>query len=396
MRHLLLGLLSTATFVFFCQGEAEEPSSPTATTQAPFQAFTGKITRNKVRIRLQPSLDGKILRELNKDDMVVALGETEEFYVIAPPSDLKGYIFRTFVLDETVEGKHVNVRLAPDLEAPVLVQLNSGDRIRGVISSSNNKWLEIAPPEGTKLYISKDYVEKVGDVHFLSSFEKRKREATDLINQAEAQTQEELAKAFENIHMDEVQGTLNKLIHQYTDFPHYSARAKELLNHAQETYLEKKLAYLEARAQAQMQVPQAAEPQAASEPIKEPAPQSAHPKPIPRLDAINAQAAVWLPVETALYQEWAKQNNGSPDQYYDQQKRQAVVLKGVIEPYIRSLRNKPGDYLLISKNTRLPMAYLYSTKVDLQGRIGREVTLMAVPRPNNQFAHPAYFVLTAE
>jgi len=395
MRHTLLSLLSTAAVIFFCPGGAEEAVAPPPIANKPaplFEAFTGKISRNKVRIRLQPSLDGKILRELNKDDMVVVQGETDDFYVIAPPADLKGYIFRTFVLDDTVEGKHVNVRLSPDLEAPVLVQLNSGDKVHGSISPSNNKWLEIDPPAGTKLYISKDYVEKIGDAQHLSNTERRKKEVFGLLNEAEVASREELNKSFENIHVEPIVATLNKIINNYSDFPSQVGQAKELLNQLHEIYLEKKLAYLEAKAQAQQ--PAAT---ASATPIETPVPEKVRESlPIPRLDAINAQAAAWIPVETALYQEWAQNTNGSPDQYYDQQKRQAVVLKGVIEPYIRALRNKPGDYLLISKNTRLPMAYLYSTKVDLQARIGKEVTVMAVPRPNNQFAHPAYFVLTAE
>lgn len=384
MRYTLLGLFSMGAVFISIGGIAEESNPPqTLNSQTPFHSFTGKVTRNKVRIRLQPSLEGKILKELNREDMVVVVGETDDFYVIAPPADLKGYVFRTFVLDDIIEGKHVNVRISPDLEAPILVQLNSGDKVNGTISGSNSKWLEIAPPPSTKLYISKDYVEKIGDANYYSNSERRKREAAELLSQVEAESQEELGKAFENIRVDGLMTTLYKIINQYSDFPQYASRAKELLNQTQETYLEKKLAYLEAKAQAQQPT------QIASEKAKEAVP-------IYNLDAINAQAAVWLPLETNLYQEWARETNGSPEQYYEQQKRQAVVLRGVIEPYPRALRNKPGDYLLISKNTRLPMAYLYSTKVDLHARKGKEVTLLAVPRPNNQFAHPAYFVLTVE
>jgi hypothetical protein len=43
----------------------------------------------------------------------------------------------------------------------------------------------------------------------------------------------------------------------------------------------------------------------------------------------------------------------------------------------------------------LPIAYLYSTQVDLQGKVGQAVTLQAAPRPNHHFAFPAYFVLEA-
>ncbi|MGZ3733102.1 MAG: SH3 domain-containing protein, partial [Parachlamydiaceae bacterium] len=98
------------------------------------EPFTGKITRNKVRMRLQPSLDALILRELSKDDLLSVVGESNEFYAILPPKDTKAYIFRTYVLDDIVEGSRVNVRLEPAIEAPVIAQLNSGDKVEGIIS----------------------------------------------------------------------------------------------------------------------------------------------------------------------------------------------------------------------------------------------------------------------
>ncbi|MDP1879404.1 MAG: SH3 domain-containing protein, partial [Parachlamydiaceae bacterium] len=112
-----------------------------------FTPFTGQITKPKVRLRLQPTYDGQILRELNPGEMVVVLGETEDFLAIAPPSDFKAYIYRTFVLDNVVEGSRVNVRLKPDLEAPVLAQLASGTPVNGSIDPNNNKWIQMSMPE---------------------------------------------------------------------------------------------------------------------------------------------------------------------------------------------------------------------------------------------------------
>ena len=75
---------------------------------------------------------------------------------------------------------------------------------------------------------------------------------------------------------------------------------------------------------------------------------------------------------------------------------QAVSLSGFLEPYKHPIKNRPGDYLLVSKSQNLPIAYLYSTHVDLEPLQGTEVTVRAAPRPNNHFAYPAYFVLSIE
>ena len=82
--------------------------------------------------------------------------------------------------------------------------------------------------------------------------------------------------------------------------------------------------------------------------------------------------------------------------FYAEEKLQAVALKGMIEAYEKPIKNKPGDYVLINTFTNLPIAYLYSTSVNLQEHVGQEVTLIAAPRSNHHFAYPAYFVLSVE
>ena len=53
-----------------------------------------------------------------------------------------------------------------------------------------------------------------------------------------------------------------------------------------------------------------------------------------------------------------------------------------------------GDYVLKDKD--LTKAYLYSTQINLQDYVGKKVTVLVTPRSNNNFAFPAYFVLSVE
>ena len=400
MRRVLLGLVAVTLFSY-CGAETPQASQASITTPsvAPFTAFTGKILRNKVRLRLQPSTDSKVLREFSKDDLVIVLGEADDFYIVKPPEDTKAYVFRTFILDDTVEGKNVNVRSEPDLEAPILAQLNSGEKVQGTISTQNSKWLQIAPPESTRFYIAKDYVEKIGDPTLLSTLKKRRVEVNTLLDTTFQQAQEELAKPYEQIQLEPIAANYTKVFTQYTDFPTQAARAKELLSSAQDTYLHKKLAYLEGKANAAQVVVATLQP--VSESVKQQAQGtsfSAATKTAPPVfEAVSEQTAVWIPAEKAQWQAWSEEHPSSPFQdYMASQKKEAVFLVGVIEPYTRPVRNKPGDYLLIDQTTRLPNGYLYSTVVDLQKHVGQEVILSAVPRPDNNFAHPAFYVLTVE
>lgn len=170
---------------------------------------------------------------------------------------------------------------------------------------------------------------------------------------------------------------LNRVIHQFTDFPEQVSRAKNLSTEIQESYLQKKISYLEARTKGQIQAVAPAETA-----IKL---------------GLTPKMAAWMPIEAHHFETWAKEHpEGSLEQFYAQQHSEAIVLTGFIEPYNRSLRHQPGDYILVSRTNHLPQAYLYSTVVDLQSKIGHEVTLLATPRPNHNFAYPAYYVLGVE
>lgn len=366
----------------------------------PFKAFTGKVTRNKVRLRVQPTLDGAIVRELNKGDLAVVVGETEDYYAIQPPSDIKGYIYRTLVLDNVVEASNVNVRLEPNLDSPIISQLNSGDRVDGRVSTQNNKWMEIIPPANTRFFVSKDFIEKAGDANLLANLNQRKRDVNTLLQQTTESAEEELKKPYEQIQIDPVIAGFKKVIDQYSEFPEQVSIAKERLTTVQELFLRKKIAYLEeqnkAKANAQRNAAPKKEPP--SQPQQSTAQQSPQ-QPAPQAQPVNqvtAKMAAWEPAEDKLYQAWCRQRGYcSREDYYSAQNAEAISLKGVIEPYNRPVKNKPGDYVLVNSG-HLPIAYLYSTHINLQDYVGHEIVIHVSPRPNNQFAFPAYFVLDVE
>lgn len=366
----------------------ETPSAAVKEAQKPFTAFTGKIVKDKVRMRTQPSLDGQIIRELGKGDMVVVVNETDDFYTVQCPPDLKAYIFRTFVLDNQIEGNHVNVRSLPDLEAPIIAQLNTGDKIDGAISALNNKWFEISPPLSTKFYICKDYVEKLGDASLMATLTRRKEEANLLLEATERISLEEMQKPFPEINLERLSHNCQTLIKDYSDFSEQALKAKELLTKLQEEYLTKKIAYLELKAS---QKAEHFDAQIVSKTLVE------QEKTDEKAEDLSSSLAVWLPQEKTLYEQWSEQEFArSVDDFYAEQRSEAITLQGLLESYKLPIKNRPGDYLLVNKSNNLPIAYLYSTKVDLQGIVGKEVTITAVERPNNFFAYPAYFVLAVE
>lgn len=393
--------------------EEKKKPAPQPAVAVKFDPFTGKITKNKVRVRLQPAFDGPVLRELGLNDLVVVLGESDDFYAIQPPSDVKAYVYRTFVLDNVIEGNRVNARLKPDLDAPVVAQLNSGERVEGVVHPGNNKWMEIKLPASARFYIAKEYVAKAGDASLKGRLEKKHEEAIQLLNTTEGVARAEMQKPFDQINIDGIKLNYEHVMKDYPEFPDAGAKAKEALGALLESYTAKKLAYLEnqtrnSAASIEANKKLAAELQAQKSKVNQLEQEieknrqvASAPQPFIaggyKPDQLPINMSSWIPAEESLMARWSQQTGKhSARDFYEDQKKEAFALKGVIDTYTRPVKNKPGDYMLLNSSSKLPIAFLYSTNINLQDYVGHEVSLLVAPRANNNFAFPAYFVLHLE
>lgn len=415
---LALATLSFTALIGTELPNAQEDGPPQSGLVAPsqsFEPFTGKIKRKNVRIRLRPDLDSPIVRELNRDEMVLVLGQQDSFYSVAPPKDVKGYIFRSFVLDNVVEGNRVNVRLQPSLDAPILGQLNAGDKVSGSVCSSAPKWMEIELPEMTRFYIAKELITSIGAPDLFAKLESQRSELDKRLSDACAFCQSELRKPYEEIDGDEVRQLFSTIADDSSEYPESARKAREMLSLFQEAYFQKRLAFLESRAEQNSQSFVAK--QAAFD-----AEVATYQKKLHEIDRkLNGASSsnesfeeeiasledpslyhfmtdkmrLWAPLEESLYLSWLQEHSGqSFDEFYSDEELRAVVITGIVEPFTKPVKNRPGDYILRIDNA--PYAYLYSTKIDLQDKVGQQIKLLAVERPNNHFAFPAFFVLSVE
>jgi len=213
-----------------------------------FKPFTGKIIGSNVRLRTLADTESSVVRSLEKDELLVITGEKNDFYMVQPPQDVKAYIFRSFVLDNVVEGNRVNVRLSPETDAPVIGTLSTGDKVEGKISERNSKWLEIATPSNTAFFIAKEYIEFVGGPEVKPIQDKRKETLNKLMDSALLSSQSEMNKSFEEIDFERLASKFRTIMTEYKDFPEQVAKASQKLTSLQETYLQKKLVFLENKA----------------------------------------------------------------------------------------------------------------------------------------------------
>lgn len=390
------------------------PTSPPAPVKpsVPFNAFTGKITKGKVRLRVQPNYESPVLKELERNDLVVVLGESDDFYAIQPPSDMRGYVFRTYVLENIVEGDRVNVRTQPDKEATIVAQLKSGDRVEGVIAPTNNKWLEIKLPKTTRLYIAKEYIEKAGDVGYKDRLDKKRQTALDLLKTTDNMSQLEVQKPFDQMNLAGIQANYHHIINDYAEFPEIVAKAKESLAATQNAYTSKRVSYLEEQSHLSSMAQESnkrlhEELEAHKNKIDslqqqiEQSQQFANTVQLYGDNRLSTQLPInmstWIPAEDAAFYAWSQTTGKqSHQEFYAEQQEQSIAFRGIIDTYARQIKNKPGDYMLLNPSSKLPVAFLYSTIVNLQDYVGHEVCVHVVPRSNNNFAFPAYFVVSIE
>ncbi|MBI3212083.1 MAG: hypothetical protein HYZ47_05345 [Simkania negevensis] len=249
--------------------------------------------------------------------------------------------------------------------------------MRGEICAEDSRWLTIPIPSQTNFYIAKEYIEYAGNIELKKVHDKRKQTVTELLDSATLLSQSEMLKPFNEIDIERISQSFQTIVNDYADFPKIIEDATKRLSTIQEEYLYKKISFLESKGGKLpiQKIAQKGEGQV---------------EPLSPTDRMK----VWEPIEESLYLTWSTMHHAKTmEDFYKDQKLKGKKISGILELYKEPVKNKPGDYLLKDKD--LPIAYLYSTHLNLEEYVGKRVEFVVVPRQNNNFAFPAYYVLDA-
>jgi hypothetical protein len=373
--------------------------------------FAGKVTGSRVRLRVQPDLGSPVVDLLEEGSYLMVVAQTGDFYGVAPVAGKKAYVYRPYVLDGRIEGSHVNVRLEPDVDAPVIAQLNTGDQVQGEVCATNPRWMVIAMPAEARFYVAKEYLVNVGGPELVTQRQQRQEEVTDRLQKAYLAGQALLNGVGEATELATVEAQFASIRTEYPDFPEHGDRADAVFQMVQQLHAEQLLAQSNAQEsgdelpRSELRLPALDALALGTSPERHQPLESAS-----DLECLNPLALVtpaverqfvtdkmlaWEPAEERLFEVWAMRHEGADhDAYYAEQGLDAINLTGIVELYDRPVQNRPGDFLLV-KNNR-PIAFLYSTRVNLEQKVGQQVTVRGLLRPNHHFAFPAYFVLSME
>jgi uncharacterized protein YgiM (DUF1202 family) len=131
--------------------------------QTPY-LFQGEINADNINIRSDSTITSEVICRLNKDDIVDVSSELYDWYKIKLPKEASLFIKKEFVAivnEKTakVSKDNVNLRLRPDISAPILGKVNKDEAVN--IIGDNGEWYKIEAVANSFGWVHKNFLNKV-------------------------------------------------------------------------------------------------------------------------------------------------------------------------------------------------------------------------------------------
>lgn len=118
-----------------------------------------KVTGDRVSLRAQPTLEGELLDRAMRGEEMVYFERTNGWVAVQAPDSLNFWVAAEFIKDGVVQPKKLNIRSGPSRNYNVVAVVERDDVLS--LRGEFNEWLKIAPPIGSRVWISADYVEMI-------------------------------------------------------------------------------------------------------------------------------------------------------------------------------------------------------------------------------------------
>lgn len=349
--------------------------------------FTGKVQVHCAPLRASPQAEAIAVMEVERATLLQITGKEGDFYQVLPPDGLKAYIASRYVNNHSVVGQHVNIRSRPNTESAILGQVNTGDAIKAAPLMKAPDWMELPFPADRKLYIRADLIKRVAGNE---SFEQLQQLRGDILKAlTEAQTLNAEAQR-QLIGDNPVQISWTQVRACYEKAHVLASRSEAFSELAQSADQQLQEAFLKYQTSF-------SEVEQAKKAHLEPSLESKE-QPLDEADTycLLTKPNAWAKVEQLRCEQWLHAHPEKTQEHYalDQQ-GQSLVLEGTPVNFARlDLRQKPGDFILMRHD--LPVAYLYSARIDLEQSKGKNHKFRVVKRDDLGFALPAYCVISIQ
>ncbi|HHV98864.1 MAG TPA: SH3 domain-containing protein [Clostridiaceae bacterium] len=149
-RLVLITFIVFAAFLVFSAGVFAEGER------------SGVVTGNGVNVREAPDLSAAVLTQLNKNDKVKVIGESNGWYNITY-GNITGWMHSDYVTikDEAIatgviNANAVNIRTEPDLSSDIITRLDNGVKLD--VYERTSEWYRVKLSDGTFGWVYKTYL----------------------------------------------------------------------------------------------------------------------------------------------------------------------------------------------------------------------------------------------
>lgn len=116
-----------------------------------------RVTGDRVSLRAKPDLNGDLLDRAMRGEEMAYFQKTNGWVAVQAPDSLDFWVAGEYVQNGVIEPEKLNVRSGPSRNYSVVAVLSKGDAVS--LRGEFNDWLKIAPPQGSRVWISEDFVE---------------------------------------------------------------------------------------------------------------------------------------------------------------------------------------------------------------------------------------------
>ena len=116
-----------------------------------------RVTGDRVSLRAKPSLEGELLDRAMRGEEMVYFGKTNGWVAVQAPDSLNFWVSGEYVENGVVTPNKLNVRSGPSKNYNVVAIVLRGEEVS--VRGEFNDWVKIAPPTGSRVWISEDYVD---------------------------------------------------------------------------------------------------------------------------------------------------------------------------------------------------------------------------------------------
>jgi len=114
-----------------------------------------RVTGDRVNIRAASNLTSRVMGQVSDGTVLQAVTIGETWVEILPPPDVFGWIHGDLVKEGRISSSRANIRSGPGVNYEIIARVEKNDPVKE--QGRFNEWIKITPPEGTTVWISREY-----------------------------------------------------------------------------------------------------------------------------------------------------------------------------------------------------------------------------------------------